>query len=144
MTGYFHDLFSGSKSLIAGMAVTFKAFCQPIVTTQYPREKIDVTPNIRGRLELVKDTESATHRCISCGRCARECPSSCIDLKGEKQEGVKGKVLVRYEYNFTLCSLCGSCVDVCPTDALAFSNAYELASFVKEDFHFNLLEEVDK
>ena len=144
MSGYFTDLFQGGKSLLAGMAVTFKAFCQPTVTVHYPRQKIDVTPNIRGRIQLVKDPETGTHRCISCGRCAKECPSSCIDLKGEKREGVKGKVLVRYTYNYTYCSLCGNCVDVCPAGALDFSNQYELASFDKRDFHFNLLKEVEK
>ncbi|MFH2092557.1 MAG: 4Fe-4S dicluster domain-containing protein [Pseudomonadota bacterium] len=142
MNGYFHDLYSGSKSLLSGMLVTFKAFVQPIVTVQYPREKIDVTPNIRGRLELVKDSETGSHRCIVCNRCANECPSSCIDLEGEKQEGVKGKVLIQYVYDFTRCSLCGNCVDVCPASAIGFSCEYELASLCKEDFMFDLLKEV--
>lgn len=144
MSGYFHDLFVGGKSLLAGLGVTFKAMIQPTVTVQYPREKIRVTPNIRGRLELVIDQETRSHRCISCGQCARECPSSCIDLAGEKREGVKGKVLVRYVYDYTACSLCGNCVDVCPAGALAFSSEYELASFSKEDFYFDLLREVEE
>ena len=144
MSGYFQDLFSGGKSLVSGMLVTFKAFMKPTVTVHYPRQKIDVTPNIRGRLKMLLDEETRSHRCISCMRCARECPSSCIELKGEKQEGVKGKVLVKYTYNYTFCSLCGSCVDACPTDAIDFSNEYELASFSKADFHFDLLREVEE
>ncbi|MEH0020415.1 MAG: NADH-quinone oxidoreductase subunit I [Desulfobacter sp.] len=144
MSGYFSDLYTGAKSLLSGMAVTFKAFMAPTVTVHYPREKIDVTPNIRGPLTLIKDPETGTHRCISCNRCAMECPSSCIDLKGEKQEGVKGKVLVKYVYDYTTCSLCGNCVDVCPVTALDFSSEYELASVSKEDFYFDLLKEVQE
>ena len=142
MNAYFHELVTGSKSLLTGMLVTFKAFIQPTVTVHYPRQKIDVTPNIRGRLQLVKDFETLSHRCICCNRCAAECPSSCIDLTGEKQEGVKGKVLVFYEYDYTTCSLCGTCGDVCPSGSLEFSNEYELASFSKSDFYFDLLKEV--
>ncbi len=142
MNAYFHDLYYGSKSLLTGMMVTLKAFMQPTVTVHYPRQKIEVTPNIRGRLELIKDSETSTHKCICCNRCAKECPSSCIDLKGEKQEGVKGKVLIKYEFDYTRCSLCGNCVDVCPVDALDFSNDYELASCSKQDFYFDLLKEV--
>jgi NADH-quinone oxidoreductase subunit I len=144
MSRYFTDLYYGAKSLMLGMAVTFKAFCRPTVTVHYPRQKIDITPNIRGRLFLVKDEDTGTHCCISCGRCARECPTGCIHLKAVKKEEGKGKDLVQYEYDYTRCSLCGSCVDVCPKNAIDFSNAYELVSFDKTDFHFNLLEEVEK
>ncbi len=144
MNGYFHDLYRGSKSLLSGMLVTLKAIFQPTVTVQYPREKIEVTPNIRGHLTMVLDPETHTHRCIVCNRCAKECPSSCIDLSGVKEEGVKGRVLSRYVYNYTSCSLCGNCVDVCPTKAIEFSCEYELASFSKEDFIFDLLKEVKK
>jgi len=144
MNGYFRDLYMGSKSLLTGMGITFKAVFQPMVTVQYPREKIEVTPNIRGRLFMVKDTETHTHRCIVCNRCANECPSSCIYLEGVKQEDVKGRVLSRYVYDFTTCSLCGNCVDVCPVSAIAFSCEYELASFSKEDFIFDLLKEVEE
>ncbi len=126
------------------MLVTFKAFIQPTITVQYPRQKIDVTPNIRGRLELLIDPETQTHRCISCNRCAKDCPSSCIDLKGVKVEGVKGKVLNRYIYNYTTCSLCGNCVDVCPVNAIDFTSEYELASFSKADFIFDLLKQVEE
>ncbi len=139
MSGYFKDLFDGAKSLLVGLGCTFKTFREPMVTVQYPREKIDITPNYRGHTKLVKDPETGTHTCICCGRCARECPSGCITLKGEKQEGKKGKVLVVYDLDFTKCSLCGTCVETCPTSALDFSQAYELAGFSREEFYFDLL-----
>lgn len=144
MTGYFQDLYTGGKSLLAGLGVTFKALIQPTVTVHYPREKIPVTENIRGRLRLVVDPETRSHRCISCGRCQRECPSMCIDLASVKNEDGKGKRLNRYIYDYTTCSLCGNCVDVCPVSALAFSSEYELASFDKDDFIFDLLGEAEE
>jgi len=49
-------------------------------------------------------------------------------------------VLTKYELNFTTCSLCGQCVESCNFGALTFSKDYNLASFNKEDFHFDLLQ----
>jgi NADH-quinone oxidoreductase subunit I len=76
--------------------------------------------------------------------CARECTSDCITVEGEKREGVKGKALTRYDLNFTTCSLCGSCVDICPAGALRFSHAYNLAGFAREDFYFDLLKRLEE
>ncbi len=145
MSGYFKDLFRGAKSLLVGLGCTYKTFREPIVTVPYPREKIDITPNFRGHTELLWDEEKyGNHRCIVCGRCARECPSGCITLKGEKVEGVKGKVLTVYDLDFTRCSLCGTCVETCPTKAVGFSQEYELAGFTRAEFHFDLLKRLEE
>ena len=144
MKEYFSLLFSGAKSLVVGLGVTFRALLQPIVTVQYPREKIDITPNFRGHTELVRDPETGTHRCIVCMLCDRDCPSNCITVVGETREGVKGKVLTAYRLDFTKCSLCGICVEVCPTNALGYSNEYELAGFSREEFHYKLLKRLEE
>jgi NADH-quinone oxidoreductase subunit I len=143
MNPYFSEIFTGGKSLLVGLGVTFKALTSPVVTVQYPREKIDISPNMRGHIDLVKDGKTGLHRCISCGLCARNCPSSCIVVKGEKQEGVKGKVLKISTLDFSKCSLCGLCVEICPTSALDFSDEYELAAFSREAFNFDLLKRVE-
>ena len=144
MKEYFSLLFSGAKSLLVGLGVTFRALLQPIVTVQYPREKLDITPNFRGHTELVRDPETGTHRCIVCMLCDRDCPSNCITVVGETREGVKGKVLTAYRLDFTKCSLCGICVEVCPTNALGYSNEYELAGFSREEFHYELLKRLEE
>lgn len=144
MKEYFSLLFSGAKSLLVGLGVTFRALLQPIVTVQYPREKIDITPNFRGHTELVRDPKTGTHRCIVCMMCDQECPSNCITVVGEKREGVKGRVLTAYHLDFTKCSQCGICVEVCPTDALCYSHEYELSGFSRAEFHYNLLERLEK
>ncbi len=52
MKQYFSEIYTGGKSLVEGLGVTFKALFQPIVTVQYPREEIDITPNYRGHIDL--------------------------------------------------------------------------------------------
>lgn len=145
MKNYFTEIFTGGKSLIIGMMITLREFFRPVVTVQYPREKLPVSPNFRGHTILIRDNEKPEkHRCISCKMCERECPSNCIDLAGEKREGVKGMVLIKYHLDFTKCSLCGTCVEVCPTDALKFSNDYQSTGFAREDFHYDLLAMVEE
>ena len=144
MKSYFSELFTGAWSLIVGLKVTIKALFTPIVTVQYPREKIVVTPNYRGHIDLIKDAETGTHKCITCGSCMRECPSACIIVDGEKREGVKGKYLTTFSLDFTKCSLCGACVEVCPTKALDYSNDYELAGFTRNEFNYDHLKRVEE
>ena len=55
-------------------------------------------------------------------------------VDGLKREGEKKKSVTEFKLDFTKCSLCGSCVEVCPVDALAFSKEYNLASTSKEAF----------
>jgi NADH-quinone oxidoreductase chain I len=145
MKDYFAVIFTGGKSLIVGMIITLREFFRPVVTVQYPREKLVVTPNYRGHTYLIRDDEKpGNHRCITCGMCQRECPSNCISLGGEKREGVKGLVLTDYKLDFTKCSLCGTCVEVCPTAALDFSQEYRAVGFRREDFHYDLLRMVEE
>jgi NADH-quinone oxidoreductase chain I len=144
MKEYFAQLFIGAKSLLVGLGVTLRQMLRPIVTVQYPREKIDITPAFRGHTELVRDPATGTHRCIVCMMCDRDCPSNCITVVGETREGVKGRVLTAYRLDFTRCSLCGICVEVCPTNALKWSREYELAGFSREEYHFDLLKRLEE
>ena len=140
MSGYFAELFSGTKSLAIGMGITFKYMIKPVVTVQYPYKTLKMPPRYRGHIELVKDEETGESKCIVCGMCQRACPSGCITVAGEKPEGAKKKVLTKYILDFTTCSLCGSCVESCKPGAIAYSKAYNLASTRREDFIFDLLQ----
>lgn len=144
MKQYFSLLYIGTKSLLVGLGVTFRALLSPAVTVHYPRQKIAITPNFRGHTLLVQDPETGRHRCIVCMMCERNCPSNCITVVGEKSEGQTKKALTEYRLDFTRCSLCGICVECCPTQALDFSDEYELAAFSREAYHYNLLEQVEK
>jgi NADH-quinone oxidoreductase subunit I len=133
MVSYFKEILVGFYSLLAGMAVTIRYFVKPIVTVQYPREKIEMTPRYRGYPQLTIDPETKTHRCIACEMCARICPSQLITVEGTKFPGEKQKRATQYIHEHQYCSLCGLCVEVCPTTALEFSQVYRLAGYSRED-----------
>jgi NADH-quinone oxidoreductase chain I len=140
------ETIKGAISLISGMCVTAKAFFSPVVTVQYPRQTVRISPRFRGHTKLVADEEHPDRtKCIVCGMCERNCPSKSIQkVEGEKLEGEKKKTVTVYLLNFTTCSHCGLCVETCPTDALAFSADYNPASFRSEDFHYDLVKEFQK
>lgn len=138
MITYFKDILVGFWSLLAGMAVTIRHFVKPIVTVQYPRQKLVMTPRYRGHIELVIDPETATHRCIACEMCSRICPSQLIDVGGVKLDAKK-KVPFKHVIEYYYCSLCGLCLESCPTHALQWSHEYLLANYRREDSVFDLL-----
>jgi NADH-quinone oxidoreductase chain I len=143
MINYFKEILVGFGSLLAGMAVTIRYFVKPIVTVQYPREKIQMSPRYRGYPQFVIDPETGTHKCIACEMCARICPSQLITVEGTKFPGEKQKRATKYLHEHQYCSLCGLCVEVCPPAALEFSQEYRLAGFSRADCvidHLTLLQ----
>jgi NADH-quinone oxidoreductase chain I len=139
MMSYFKEIAVGFWSLLAGMAVTIRYFVKPIVTVQYPRQKIQMSPRYRGYPQFIIDPDSQTHKCIACEMCSRICPSQLITVEGTKFPGEKQKRATRYIHEHQYCSLCGLCVEVCPTTALEFSAEYRLAGFSREDCVFDHL-----
>ena len=134
MMSYFKEIAVGFWSLLGGMAVTIRYFVKPIVTVQYPREKIPMSPRYRGYPQFIIDPETQTHKCIACEMCSRICPSQLITVEGTKFPGEKQKRATRYVHEHQYCSLCGLCVEVCPTTALEFFSVYRLVGFSREDF----------
>ena len=144
MIDYLKEIISGTWSLFVGLGITIKYFFQPVVTVQYPRQTLTMTPRFRGHIELVKDAETGGAKCVVCGMCQKACPSGCITVNGEKKEGVKGKVLTEYSLDFTKCSLCGLCVESCNFDAITFSKDYNLAGLKKEVYIFDLKKRLEE
>ncbi|HEY9073047.1 MAG TPA: NADH-quinone oxidoreductase subunit I, partial [Desulfobaccales bacterium] len=132
MMTYFKEIASGLWSLLAGMAVTIRYFVKPVVTVQYPREKIEMSPRYRGYPQFIIDPETHTHRCIACEMCARICPSQLIHVEGAKFSGEKQKRATKYVHEHYYCSFCGLCTEVCPTTALEFSKEYRMVGFQRE------------
>jgi NADH-quinone oxidoreductase subunit I len=133
MMTYFKEIAVGFWSLLAGMAVTIRYFVKPVVTVQYPRKKIQMSPAYRGYPQLIIDPETNTHRCIACEMCARMCPSQLITVEGAKFPGEKQKRATKYVHEHQYCSFCGLCTEVCPTTALEYSKEYRLVGFRRED-----------
>jgi NADH-quinone oxidoreductase subunit I len=133
------DTCLGLKSLVIGMRITAREAARPSITVQYPRETLKMPDRFRGHIKLLIDPETGKPRCTACTLCAKACPSGCIVLDGVKREGDKKKSVSKYELDFTTCSLCGSCVEICPSDAIDFSKEYNVVSLDRGTFeHMDL------
>lgn len=151
-------------SLIVGLEITGKYFCKRHVTVHYPRKQVDpaVTATYRGPIELVgKPKEPSKPKCIACMMCVSACPSGCITvvkakppkLSPEEEQAIKDaeargekpkkpaapKEPSKWKYDFSLCSLCGTCVETCPVDSIKFSNELYVVGTSRKDFDFDLL-----
>ncbi|MCA9002624.1 MAG: 4Fe-4S dicluster domain-containing protein [Planctomycetes bacterium] len=143
--GYFGSVLGGMVSLATGMTVTLREFGLTVfkrksITMQYPREKPTLSPAYRSAIKLIRFEDTGTHDCVACKACERVCPSFCIKLDGGKVEGIKKKRVAHFEMDFALCSLCGLCLDVCPTDTLEYSQAYDEVGY-NRDWRVDLLAE---
>jgi NADH-quinone oxidoreductase subunit I len=131
----------GAWSLLVGMKITLSHVLRGPVTSQYPRERIEMTKAYRNVIRLIEIEEIGSHDCIDCQACVRVCPSDCIKVEGERPEGMRKRRATLFEVEFALCSECGLCLDVCPTDTLGYSREYEQAGYKRDDFLYDLLDE---
>ena len=146
---YFVSIFKGFHSLLKGMAVTGKELVTPKVTEQYPenRATLEIPERFRATLEFIYD-DKGYHKCIACGSCERNCPNQTISITKrmvELPDGKKKQKLDKYMYDLGSCTFCGLCVQVCPTNAIRFSNDFEQAVFTREKLikRLNYLPEKD-
>ena len=147
---YFVSIFKGFYSLIKGMEVTGKELVTPKVTEQYPenRATLHIPERFRATLQFIYD-ENGGHKCIACGSCERNCPNQTISITKrmvDLPDGKKKMKLDKYMYDLGSCTFCGLCVQVCPTNAIEFSNDFEQAVFTREKLlkQLNYLPEKDE
>ncbi|NJB67686.1 NADH-quinone oxidoreductase subunit I [Desulfobaculum xiamenense] len=160
------DTVKGLWSLVVGLKVTGKNYVSPQLTIHYPRKTVDNIETYHGHIELVgKPKEPAVPRCICCMLCVTSCPSGCITVVKQKEPkeparasadapkemlgevGEKkappmakpAKTPSRWKLNYNLCSLCGTCVEVCPVKSIRFSNDVYIAGYSQDDFVYDLL-----
>jgi len=137
----FRETLTGAWSLFVGMKVTISHVFRAPVTSQYPRQRIEMSKAYRNVIRLIEIEEIGSHDCIDCQACVRVCPSDCIVVEGERPDGMRKKRATLFEVEFALCSECGLCLDVCPTDTLGYSREYDQAGFRRDEFLDDLLDE---
>ena len=149
-------------SLVVGLLVTGGNLGRRTITVHYPRQQVDNMTSFRGPLQLLPGIKDpAVPRCISCLMCMNTCPSQCItvikqktpkptpaqqqamaeaEARGEKiKKPVAPKTPAVFTYDFSLCSLCGLCTEVCPVEALGFSCDVYMVARRRDDLKLDLL-----
>ncbi len=145
---YFSGLFTGIKSLLVGMSVTWKELWTKKVTQQYPenRDTLVISDRFRAELTMPHD-ENNEHACTACGICEMNCPNGTITVNFkmvETEDGKKKKVLDTYKWDLGMCTFCNLCVLTCPSDAIKFENTFENAVFTRDKLKQQLNHEGSK
>lgn len=140
------EIFFGAVSLVTGMRITLDQFFKNFRkdhNVPYPHAVLPIPERYRGHIIFTND-ENGKSTCIACKSCEKACPSDCIFVDGLKKEGEKKKSATQFDLDFTKCSLCGACIEVCPTDALTWSKRYNLASTSKVVYSkINLIQDLE-
>ena len=130
---YFSDIYYGIKSLLTGMSVTGKYFLHSkkgAITQQYPdnRDTLKMFDRFRGEVIMPHD-ENNEHACTGCQKCELACPNGSIEIiwdRGiDETTGKKKKKIDQFVYHLSMCTMCGLCIDVCPTKAIVWGQNFE-------------------
>jgi NADH-quinone oxidoreductase subunit I len=148
---YFHDLWIGVTTVLAGMWVTLVHLFQRRVTVQYPHETVPMFP--RTRAKLVNNAE----QCGYCLSCKRVCPVDIFTIVGARAEpgedlGIlpdgkpKKMHILEFKIDMSKCVYCGLCVDACDTRSLHWETPQEPPVFDRRELlkDFSDMSEADK
>jgi NADH-quinone oxidoreductase subunit I len=105
-----------------------------IFTVQYPEEKLPVPEEFRFIPFLIYEEDEdggITHRCTSCGICAKVCPPQCIWIERTTNPDTGRPVPEPAEFyvDVDICMNCGLCAEYCPFNAIKMDHDYELAVY---------------
>jgi NADH-quinone oxidoreductase chain I len=114
--------------LVKGMLVTVLHLLRHPVTSQYPRQRLNVSRRARGN-ELVWNRE----KCTGCGTCAKSCPQGAIEIITSTNTADNKYEVDTYRVDTGYCIQCGLCVEACPYDALFMGYSFERAQYRRGD-----------
>ena len=133
---YFKYIFKGIVNLMLGMKITMINLFRPKITEQYPenRETMVLFDRFRGALKMPHN-EKNEHKCTACGLCQMNCPNGSITVisksETDQESGKVKRVLDIYRYDLGSCIFCDICVQVCPQDAIEWSQEFEHSVFTR-------------
>lgn len=134
---YFSDIYNGIKSLLIGMSVTGKYFInarKEIITQQFPenRATLKMFDRFRGEVIMPHD-ENNEHCCTGCQKCELACPNGSIEVIWDRaidpETGKKVKKIEKHIYHLGMCTMCGLCVEACPTEAIKWSQNFSNTTY---------------
>lgn len=132
--GYFEKVAHGVGSLTKGLLLTLSYLVNPkkVVTQQYPenRETLKMTQRFRGSVIMPHD-DNGDHNCTGCAICDRACPNGTISVLTTNNEKGK-KVLGKFVYRLSQCTLCNLCIEACPFDAIRMGPGFEWSRYSRE------------
>jgi NADH-quinone oxidoreductase subunit I len=126
-------------SLVRGVGVTARTLVEPKVTEMYPHTEPQLSEAYASCIQFVRFDEIDSHDCIACDKCAKICPSDCIVVEATKLPGMKKQRALVFDVDYSLCSLCGLCIDVCPTLTLEWSKDFDRAHYTRDEWTHDLL-----
>ncbi|MBU2525022.1 MAG: 4Fe-4S binding protein [Bacteroidetes bacterium] len=134
---YVSEIFKGLNTLLTGMKVTGNYFLHArkgAITQQYPdnRDTLKMFERFRGEVVMPHD-ENNEHQCTGCQKCELACPNGSIEIiwdRGiDEATGKKKKKIDRHIYHLGMCTMCGLCIEACPTDAIVWAPNFENSVF---------------
>ncbi len=140
---YWHDFVEAVRTILKGMAVTIRNFGRVVflrqattITKKWGSRPIAL--RYRGTIGLTIDRRTGKENCIGCLACERICPDHCIHIEViDDKPGHKGKYPVVFIIDNNLCSLCGLCVEACPTPALIHTEVWQVGGYSHRDLVFD-------
>ncbi len=136
---YFSEIINGTKTLLTGMSITGKYFFvnwltrRDVITKQYP-DNIDTLKMhdlFRGEVTMFHN-ENNEHHCDGCTNCEKACPNGSIEIVWDKklnEEGKNKRYIVSHIYHLEMCTMCGLCIEACPTNALEWGQDFHHAAY---------------
>ena len=144
LADYIKDVYGAVKSLLTGMKLTGYYFThhKEIITQEYPdnRATLKIADRFKGEVWMPHD-ENNEHACTGCSSCEIACPNGTIKIISKNvvnAEGKKKKAIDEHIYRLDMCTMCGLCVEACPTDAIHMRNTFELSVFDRNNLIMRL------